>query len=208
MRRPLLPPVTPPHMPHGLQRGGVFDAAYVPPTYIDARRRTVPTSSPPGHDVAEDIFRSPVMFMSSETVRTVTGPFKQPGMAGFGQEYYFPGAPVPGVRVAAAGYGQLPTVVHDPRIGFGRHVPGHIQGMGWQRGAIRERVGAPPLPIGHRRFVQTPHGMTEGGIFGQRQVINGIATGGRVAQQITRFEQIDRRMPGLQAYGMNPDGLG
>lgn len=175
MRRPLLPPVSPGHMPHGNQRGGVFDAAYVPPTYIDARRPTVPTDSPVGYNVSQDIFLSPVPFVSSSTVRDITGPMARPGMAGMGM-----GA-------------------------FGRHVPGHIQGMGWQRGAIRERVGSPPLPIGHRQVVQTPHGTTEGGIFGPRHVIEGMATGGRVPQRITRFVDIDRRMPGL---GMSPDGLG
>ena len=79
-RRPLLPPSTPPALPYGLQRGGIFDAPYVPPTYIDQRRQTVPTDSPATHMVSEDVFANPVAFSDPARVRMVTGP-----LAGFGQ---------------------------------------------------------------------------------------------------------------------------
>lgn len=84
-RRPLLPPSTPAALPHGLSRGGIFDAGYVPPTYIDAARATVPTDSPATHDVSEDVFRAPIGFTRSESVRQITGPIARPGMAGFGR---------------------------------------------------------------------------------------------------------------------------
>ena len=171
-RRPLLPPSTPAALPHGLARGGIFEAGYVPPTYIDMARATVPTDSPFTHDVSQDVFRAPISFRRSESVRTITGP--NPGMAG-----------------------------------FGRHVPGHIPGMGPGPGAIRERVGPGPLPIPGYHPVPVPHGDTEGGIFGdRRRVIGGMATGGRVPQARTMFTVYDPRMPGLQGFGTGPDGLG
>ncbi len=106
-RRPLLPPSTPPALPHGLARGGIFDAGYVPPTYIDQARATVPTDSPPTHDVAQDIFRSPIGFTRSETVRTITGPVARPGMAGYGQFIQGMG-PQPGAIIERAGPPPLP----------------------------------------------------------------------------------------------------
>lgn len=83
MRRPLLPPSTPPSLPHGLTRGGIFEAGYVPSTYIDAARQTVPTDSPASYDVSQDIFQAPVGFTRPESVRQITGP--HPGMSGYVQ---------------------------------------------------------------------------------------------------------------------------
>lgn len=71
-RRLLPPPITPP-LAHGLSRGGIFDASWTPPTYIDASRPTVPTNSPPGHDVSEDVFKTPIAFQSPTQPRRITG---------------------------------------------------------------------------------------------------------------------------------------
>lgn len=141
-RRPLLPPVTPHGMPRGLARGGVLEAGWVPTTYIDAARPTVPTNSPAAHDVSTDVFLRPISFVSSETVRQVTG---------FGQ------------------------VVESADVA-----------------PIRIRPGGP---------VQTPHGRTEGGIFGGRQWVNGYGWGRRVPQVRTTDYA-------LMGCGMSPDGLG
>jgi hypothetical protein len=78
--RALPSPATPTDLPHGLQRGGVFDAGYVPPTYIDATRRTIPTDSPATHPVSEDIYGNPIGFADPTKVRAITG------FGGFGME--------------------------------------------------------------------------------------------------------------------------
>lgn len=72
IRRPLLPPVTPP-LQHGLQRGGIFDAAWTPPGYVDQARRTVPTNSPAAMVVPQSIFQAPVSFQANMSPRRITG---------------------------------------------------------------------------------------------------------------------------------------
>lgn len=166
---PLAPPSTPPGLPYGLQRGGIMDAPWVPPTYIDARFPTVPTDSPATHVIGEDIFRTPVGFRSSQTVRVVTGP--------------------------------------PPMTGFGQMIPA--------RGEFMESADAPPLAIPGWHPPQLPHGMTQGGIFGMRSVINGRAPQ-RVPWQrppLARRDVIYAKPMGGYGYGgcgcgEGPDGIG
>lgn len=164
MRRfPLKPPITPHGLPHGLSRGGIFESGEVPSTYIDQRRPTIPTDSPPGHMVGQDVFRSAVPFMDSQTVRTITG---------------------------ASGMGYMKTYV--PMQGMGANM--HMQ-----------NADPRPLPIGHRMAIPTPHGRTEGGIFGHGPVpSSGMYVGGGVPQERT-LRTITMPMSG---FGMSPDGLG
>jgi len=162
MRRfPLQPPVTP-ALPHGNTRGGIFEAGYVPATYIDMRRPTIPTDSPRGHMVSQDVFRSEVPFRDSQTVRPITG------MHG--------------------GMGYMKTYV--PMHGMGAHM-------------MVEAADPRPIPIGMRRPVPTPHGRTEGGIFGHGMVhTSGMYVGGSVPQERTM------RKITMAGFGMSPDGLG
>ena len=69
---PLLPPVTPP-LSRGLTRGGIFDVDWIPPGFLDAARRLVPTNSPPGRDVSMDVFQRRVNFATAERSHMVTG---------------------------------------------------------------------------------------------------------------------------------------
>lgn len=213
---PLLPPNTPPDLPYGLERGGIFDADYVPPTYIDARRATVPTDSPVSHNVSQDLFRRPVTFANPNQPRRITGGEGAYAHRGVGQ--------LPTVVMGRRPMGQLPTVVYDPAYrGFGKtyrtsYDAGHdhtvtipnrgmgrfIQGMGPQPGYIMERVGMPPIPIRSWAPVQVPHGTTEGGIFGRQRYINGQSLP-YVPQMVQRDIVVERTSRPL---GAGPDGLG
>ena len=155
IRSPLLPPVTPPGLPRGLQRGGVLSADWVPATYIDASRPTVPTDSPRGHDVAQDVFRAPVAFTHADQVRVVTGP---PGVSGYGQFVEAVGPPPIGIP----GY-------HAPRLPHGA-TKGGIFGPG----PIRNGAPLPYVPMarpGMREIIEASSGYGVGpdglgGIFG------------------------------------------
>jgi hypothetical protein len=162
----------------------VFDAPYVSARYIDAVRRTVPTDSPLSPDVSTDVFTRPISFTDPNKPRMITG----------GERAY-----------AAQGYGYVSHRGHASPFGQ------HVQGMGPTPGFIVENVGPPPLPIHGRRMVQTPHGMTEGGIFGQRAVIGGMAVGARVPGVATKeimVERTVRPLTGYRGFGAGPDGLG
>lgn len=172
---PLMPPNTPVGLPHGRQRGGIFDAGYVPMTYIDASRPTVPTDSPYSPDVSEDVFMQKVPFSDPSRDRVITGGERQFVMSGYG--------------------------------GFGQH----IQGMGPTPGFIRERVGPAPMPINYGHPVQTPHGLTEGGIFGSGAVMTAMATGPMVPQRRTTSfipGYNPQGIAGYRGFGAGPDGLG
>lgn len=101
----LLPPNTPAALPHGLDRGGIFEADYVSPQYIDAHRQTIPTDSPVTENVTTDVFMQKIAFKRPDQVRMIT---KRP-MQGYGQ-----------LPTVVYPFGQLPTVVHP----FGQP-PGH-----------------------------------------------------------------------------------
>lgn len=164
----LMPPNTPPGLPHGLQRGGVFEAPYVMRTYIDASRPTVPTDSPVSPDVPVDVFARPIAFSRPDVARPITG------------------------GGAVSGFGQF------------------VQGMGPQRGAFMESPDPPPMVIGRAHPVATPHGHTEGSIFGPGSVPS-MATGPSVPPVRTTDIMRARRLTQpivLAGYGAGPDGLG
>lgn len=178
----LLPPNTPAYLPHGLDRGGIFEADYVSPQYIDAQRRTIPTDSPLTENVTTDVFMQRIGFKSPDQVRMIT---KMP-MQGYGQ-----------LPTVVHPFGQLPTVVHP----FGQMV----QGMGPQPGFRRIPADRPPAPIRNWAPVARPHGAQEGGIFGRGTVINGMAVGpglpGVPTKEIMQVRQIT-------GFGAGPDGIG
>jgi hypothetical protein len=216
---PLLPPNTPTGLPHGLDRGGVFEADYISPQYIDAQRRTVPTDSPITDNVTTDVFMQRVKFARPDQVRmitkrpmqgygqlpTVVHPFGQPpGYQRYHTSYdqqHRHAVDLPQATQMVAGhrhpYGQLPTVVHP----FGQHV----QGMGPQPGYIVESADRAPLPIGARTPVARPHGEEKGGIFGRAAVVGGMATGPGVPGVATKDIMLARPITG---YGAGPDGIG
>jgi len=162
MRRYVYPPATPPALPHGNARGGVLEAAWVPMTYIDERRITVPTDSPQTYQVTQDVFLSPVSFTDSQTIRQIS-PAPAP-VAGYG-DYLQPA------------YGRMPD---------------------W-----RQRADPRAIPIASHGLVRTPHGDTEGGIFGSQAVVGGIATGGRVPMVATRRIIQER---GVSGFGHDEQG--
>ena len=82
---PLAPPNTPPGLPNNLARGGVMDAPWIPPENIDQSRRVVPTDSPPMRVVPDGVFRMPVSFAPSDSVREITG---RPGSMGSSDPLY------------------------------------------------------------------------------------------------------------------------
>lgn len=73
-RRSLPPAVLCQERPQGLARGGVLAADWVPATYMSMARPTVPSNSPAAHNVAQDVFRSPVAFASPDQPRRIGGP--------------------------------------------------------------------------------------------------------------------------------------
>lgn len=79
---PLLPPSTPAHLPTGLDRGGVMAAPWIPSSYIDRSRPTIPTNSPYVHNVQQDIFREQIPFSSPAVARPITA---SAGMSGYGR---------------------------------------------------------------------------------------------------------------------------
>jgi len=84
---PLAPPNTPPGLPSNLARGGVLNAPWIPPAYIDESRYVVPTDSPQMMTVPQDVFQMPVGFAPSDTVREITG---RPGSMGSTPPLYGP----------------------------------------------------------------------------------------------------------------------
>jgi hypothetical protein len=200
----LPPPNTPAGLPHGLERGGIFEASYVPPQYIDAQRRTVPTDSPVTHNVSTDVFMQPVAFRRPDQVRVITGvgqlptvvhPFGQP--PGY-QRYYTSydkqhrhAVDLPAATRMASGH----------RHGYGQM----IQGMGPQPGYRKISADMAPRPIHGWRPVDRPMGMEEGGIFGRGSVVGGMATGGEVPGVPTKEIMEVRQITG---FGAGPDGIG
>lgn len=150
---PLASPSTPPGLPYGLQRGGIMDAPWVPPTYIDARFPTVPTDSPSTYVVGEDIFRTPVGFRSSQTVRVVTGP--PPGtrpMAGYGQMI-----PARGEFMESADVPPLAIPGWHPPALPGGMTQGGIFGMRpVQNGYAPQRVPWQRPPLARRDVIYAP----------------------------------------------------
>lgn len=196
---PLLPPKTPPMLPHGLDRGGIFEADYIPSQYIDARRRTIPTDSPMAKNVTTDVFMQRIAFRKPNEVLPIT----QRPMQGYGQ--------APGYSRYYTShdwqhrhYLDLPQETHmasGHRHGYGRMV----QGMIPQAGTRMISADRPPQPIHPRMPVQTPHGDTEGGIFGPGAVIGGMATGGPIPGVQTKDIMTVRQITG---FGAGPDGIG
>jgi hypothetical protein len=72
MIQPLFLPVTPP-LPHGLQRGGVFEHPGSPLTFADLAPQTVPTNSPVAHEVPQNVLRAPVTSVPTTDVRPISG---------------------------------------------------------------------------------------------------------------------------------------
>jgi hypothetical protein len=69
----LQPPNNPWGLPTGLDRGGVFAAPWVGQEYRDASRQLVPTNAPAGAEIiSSNVFKQPVPFVRSDTVRTIT----------------------------------------------------------------------------------------------------------------------------------------
>jgi len=65
-----------------------------------------------------------------------------------------------------------------------------------------EEADPQPIPIGYRMGVHTPHGRSEGGIFGRGMVpSSGMYVGGSVPQERTM------RTITMAGFG-SPDGLG
>lgn len=116
-RRFSLPhPSTPPDLPHGLQRGGIFDVPWAPSSYIDAVRMTVPTDSPDTHDVPENIFAMPVDFADPAQPVEVTGGERALGAYhGFGAHRMIQGmGPQPGFIMEPVGAPPLPIRSYRP----------------------------------------------------------------------------------------------
>jgi len=134
-RTPLLPPMTP-VVPHGLQRGGVFDATWVPPTFVDAQRQTIPTNSPPGHDVAQDIFRQQIAFAPPDRSRRITGAMgamphiQRAGVAPVPIRPYHT-VPIPGGTEAGGIFGTGPApMIAYPNVPQRRPLPPMLAGFG------------------------------------------------------------------------------
>jgi hypothetical protein len=219
----LLPPNTPPQLPHGLDRGGIFEADYVSPQYIDAERRTIPTDSPMTENVTTDVFMQRIAFRRPDEVRVIT---KQP-MQGCGQ-----------LPTVVHPFGQLPTVVYPfgQPPGYARHytsyqqqhrhymdlpqqtamASGHrhgygqmVQGMGPQAGSRLIGADRPPQAIPGWSPVPRPHEDTKGGIFGRAAVIGGgMATGGSVPGVPTKEIMVERTVQQITGFGGSPDGIG
>jgi hypothetical protein len=71
-RKPLPSPVTPP-LPHGLERGGVFEHPNAPLTFADIAQATIPTNSPVAYEVPQNILRAPVVMVPTTDVRPISG---------------------------------------------------------------------------------------------------------------------------------------
>jgi hypothetical protein len=139
IRKPLPHPVTPP-LPHGLQRGGVFESPSTPLTFIDVAQRTIPTSSPLAYEVPQNVLRAPVASVPTTDIRPISG---------FGQ--YRMSADMPPLPVRPATPVQVPKGATEGGI-FG---PGQVYAYPITPGvrkvrtlSIRRPYGASPDGIG------------------------------------------------------------